>query len=128
MVCGAPIFSAAVRLAPPAGSTSVTFVSALVASSHEIMPADRPPPPTGSTRRSGARPSSSTISTATEACPSITSGSSKGDRKCAPVSAHSDLAAASVWSKKSPVSTISMASPPKVLVFRIFCSGVVTGM
>jgi hypothetical protein len=34
MVCGAPIFSAAVRLAPPAGSTSVTFVSAPVASSH----------------------------------------------------------------------------------------------
>ena len=31
-------------------------------------------------------------------------------------------------SKKSPVSTISTAPPPKVRVLRIFCSGVVTGM
>ena len=77
--------SAAVRLAPPAGSTKRILALAAPprADRRSRRPTARRRPPAGSPDRA-LRPICASISTATVACPSITSGSSKGDRKCAP--------------------------------------------
>jgi hypothetical protein len=56
------------------------------------MPAASPPPPHGTSRASGARPSWRRISTPTLPCPSMTSTSSKDGTRVAPRVAASSTA------------------------------------
>ena len=51
--CSPCAFSAAARLAPPAGSTKAKPVCGALSAQYSVTPAARPPPPTGSTTRSG---------------------------------------------------------------------------
>ena len=76
------------------GSTAVTDVLGERSASQTRLPASSPPPPTGTTMRSGSRPSCSTVSLATVPCPAIVRGSSKAGTIVAPDAAAASFAAA----------------------------------
>jgi hypothetical protein len=76
------------------------------------MPLMQPPPPTGTTIRSGSDPSWSRISTAIVPCPAIVRRSSYGGTNVAPVRATSASAASAAMSYVLPPTISSMKSPP----------------
>ena len=97
-VTGAPARRAAVMLAAPAGSTPITRMPGCRSRSTVATPASSPPPPTGTTTTSGARPSWSRISRPTVPCPAIVRRSSNAGTIVAPVPAAWSAAAAAASS------------------------------
>src|SRR5665647_256139 len=124
---GCPTARAALRLAAPAGSTPTIRVWGARSWNHVTTPARRPPPPTGTTRTSGALPRASTISAHTVPWPAMVSGWSKAWTITAPVLAAYSAAAAAASSYVSPLTTSSTASPPIATMRSRFWRGVVDG-
>ena len=115
MVCGAPVRSAAVRAGAPRrlDQREPGFgADRIEKRDHARRQAAHRPPAGSADRAHGPSPRSSRPRP--RPAPRVNGPqSSKGDRKCAPRASQSGpWAAASVSSKKSPVSTISTAHPP----------------
>src|ERR1700761_97608 len=86
-VTGPPAASAAATQAAPAGSAPMTRTPGCRSPSQATDPASRPPPPTGMTITSGARPSWATISRATVPWPAIVRGASNAGTSVDPAGA-----------------------------------------